>query len=114
MKELSMYGKYIYEREGKSILEVPEGFATYVYLNDIKAVYVEDIYVLPEHRRSRAAWSMLDRITVIATQKGYNTLVGSVRPTANGSTESLKASIAYGFKIHSCDGNLIWFKKEIK
>ncbi len=111
--KLSLYGQYIQEREGKHIQECEHGFATYVYMNAINAVYVEDIYVVPEQRRSRVAWEMLDSICATAIDKGCHTLLGTVRPLANGSTESLKAILAYGFKVDSCDGGLIWFKKEI-
>lgn len=111
--KLSMYGQYIYEREGKCIIETGKGFATYAYMHDIKAVYLEDLFVVPEHRRSKAATELVDAVAEQAKLKGYNTLVGSVAPKANGSTDSLKAVLSYGMKLHSCDGNLIWFKKEL-
>lgn len=109
----SHYANYIYEREGKSIIETEHGFATYAYMHDIKAVYLEDLYVVPEKRRSKEATLLVDAVVQQAKLKGYNTLIGSVAPKANGSTDSLKAVLSYGMKLHSCDGNLIWFKKEI-
>jgi len=110
---MSLYAQYIYEREGKSIIETEYGFATFAYMHDIKAVYIEDIYVVGDKRKSGHGAAMADEIAKQAKLKGYNTLIGSVAPKANGSTSSLKALIAYGFQLHSCDGNLIWFKKEI-
>lgn len=109
----SMYANYIYEREGKSIIETEHGFATYNYMHDIKAVYIEDIYVVPDQRKSGAAKNMADEVVRQAKLKGYNTLIGSVAPKAAGSTTSLKVLLAYGMHVHSCDGHLIWFKKEI-
>ncbi len=108
---LSHYGRYIYEREGKSIIENEKGFVTYIFAKDF--VYMEDIYVAPEFRRSGATYEFVEKVAEQARLKGYNKLVGTVKPTANGATTSLKGMLAHGFEVDSCDGTLIWFKKEI-
>lgn len=107
----SLYAKYIHERLGKSILERPEGFVTYSFLGD--SMYIEDIFVLPEHRRSGVGTELANAVIDIAKSKGYNKIIGTVLPTANGSTDSLKALLWYGFQLHSLNGNLIVLTKEV-
>lgn len=111
---ISHYGRYVYEREGKSIHETDKGFVTYVFWPKFNSVYMEDIYVAPEFRRSKVTFELVSAVESVARLKGYKTLVGSVKPTANGATTSLKGMLAHGFEVDSCDGNLIWFKKLIE
>lgn len=108
---VSLYSLYIQERENKLIIESEKGFATYQFFND--ECYVSDIFVVKEYRRSRVAWDMLDEIVKSAKLNNCLYLVGTVIPTTNGSHESVKAHLAYGFKVHSTGNNLIIFKKEI-
>lgn len=111
---LSHFGSYIYEREGKSIHETEKGFVTYMFWPDLGSVYMEDIYVAPEFRRTKATFELVAAVEAQAKLKGYKTLVGSIKPTANGATTSLKGMLAHGFEVDSCDGTLIWFKKQIE
>ena len=108
---MSLYGDYIKERENKSIVESDVGFATYSVAKD--GIYIEDIYVRPEYRKGHIAADMADQIAVIAREKGLHKLYGSVCPSANGSTASLKVLLAYGFKLNSSTNNFIMLEKEI-
>lgn len=109
--EASLYAHYIKERENKEIVESEKGFATYCFTND--GCYIVDIYVLPEFRKSGEASNMANQITEIAKSKGFNKLYGTVSPLANGSTESLKVLLAYGFKLDSSNSQLLVLKKDI-
>lgn len=108
---MSNFAKYIYERMNKSIVEDADGFATYYFSQD--ACYIEDIYVVPEKRKSGVAKKYADKIAIEAGQKGCKVLLGSVKPSANGSTESVKVLLAYGFRIVSSQPDFIWFEKEL-
>lgn len=107
----SNYALYIKEREGKEILESEKGFATYYFLSD--GCYLQDIFVKPEYRESKEATRMANNIAEIAKLKGFNKLYGTVCPTTNGSTESLKVLLAYGFKLDSSLNNLIVLVKDL-
>lgn len=107
----SLYSSYIYEREGKEIVESEKGFATYNYINN--GCYIQDIYVKPEFRKEGIASKMADQIAEIAKSKGYKKLFGSVCPSANGSTESLKVLLAYGFKLSESSNNFIILEKDL-
>lgn len=108
---MSLYGKYIKERAGKEIIEDDRGFATYYYLND--GVYIENIYVLEDYRKTGVASNYANQIASIAKEKGCVKMFGSVSPKANGSTDSLKVLLAYGFKLDSSVDNFIALVKEI-
>lgn len=113
MDKPSLYSKYVHERLGKQVLEVEHGFATYIFMDDQKAVYIEDIYVDPDFRKSGIASEMANQITLIAIEKGYKKIIGTVVPSTNGSTDSLKTMLAYGFRLDSTTNNLILLTKEI-
>ena len=108
---MSLYANYIQERTDKLILEDERGFAVYSW--QAGAVYLEDIYVLPDYRKTGVAAEFADKICQLALEKGIHKLLGSCVPTAKGSTESMKVLIAYGMKLDSCAVNFILFSKEI-
>lgn len=107
----SLYAKYVKERANKECLETEQGFAIYVVWED--GVYIEDIYVLPEFRKSGVASALADEIVLKAKELKKKRIYGSVCPQANGATDSLKILLAYGFKLLSSSPDLIMFIKEI-
>lgn len=107
----SNYGLYIKEREGRCIYEDERGFATYT-MND-KSCYIQDIFVKKEYRNQKVASDYADKIAEIAKNNGCIFLIGSVCPSTNGSTESLKVLLGYGFRLDHSIGDLIFFRKEI-
>jgi predicted GNAT family acetyltransferase len=107
----SLYAKYILERENKNIIETDSGFATYIIQGE--ECYIENIFVLEEMRKKGSASYLAGRVTEIAKEMNCKRLIGSVRPSARGSTESLKVLLAYGFKLLSASNDAIFFVKEI-
>lgn len=108
----SLYGQYIKERLDKNILEDKHGFATYYF--DGAYCYIEDIFVVEEKRTCGVAAQLADKITEIAKQKNCLALIGSVKPSANGSTTSVKVLLAYGFKLFKAQEDFVWFKKDLE
>ena len=106
----SLYKNYAEERTNKKVIETDKGFAVYSYYEN--AVYIEDIYVLPEYRKEGHAKKIADLICEEAKQKEINILIGSVDAKAKGADESVKTLLAYGMSI-SDSNSLIWFKKDI-
>ena len=109
---MSLFADYINERGTKHIVESDKGFATYLF--DSGLCYIEDLYVVPEHRKSGEASRLADEISNIAKKKGCRQLLGSVVPTANGSTDSCKVLFAYGFRLLKTEHNQIWFIKDLE
>lgn len=107
----SLFGQYIRERQNKEIVEDERGFCTYFYLKD--GVYIEDLYVKPDHRQAGVASSYADKVAELAKAKGFNKMYGSVALMANHSTSSLKVLLAYGFQLDSAHNNSIILVKDI-
>lgn len=107
-----MYWEYIKERENCEIIERPWGFAVIQFLDEF-TVYLKDIYIKPENRRAGRATELLDEVENIAKSSGFTRVLGSCSPAAKGSTESLKAILASGFKLQSCDKDIIYLIKEL-
>ena len=109
---MSMWADYKMEREGKSVLEEDGGFAVFSYPNPHE-VWIEDIYVVAEERKSGLARALADAICAEAKEKGCQRVLGSVWDTANGATASIKVLLAYGMHFSHLEGKLLVFKKEI-
>ncbi len=108
----SLYARYLEERTNDQILEIPEGFATYRYLND-KQVYLIDLFILPEFRNKGVASLLANTICEKARVKGCTEFLGTVVPSCKNATDSIRVLIAYGMVVSSSSDNLIVFKKGI-
>jgi GNAT superfamily N-acetyltransferase len=111
LEGISSYGLYIYEREGKFIVEDSRGYATYVYWPD--ALYIEDMFVKPEFRKLGTGTELADAIYELARARGVRKVVTTVVAKAGGSTESIKAILAHGFKLDSTNNEFIFLTKNI-
>lgn len=109
---MSLYADYIQERTGDLIKELDQGFATYRF-PDEKTVYIVDIYVAPAARRQNLARCIADKIVAEAKERGCTRCLGSVVPSAKGSTASLRVLLGYGMRLDSSAPDFILFSKEI-
>lgn len=107
----SFYKNYLKEREGLETLETPHGFSLYKIQGD--ECYLQDIYVVPEKRKSHVATQMADAVLEIARAKGCKWLVGSVSPATNNAHASLLILISYGMKLQKADKDIIYFSKRV-
>lgn len=110
---MSLYSQYLSERTDDLIIETASGFAVYRYLNNGQSVYIVDIYTSPESRKKGDATYLADCIAGEARSRGCKEMLGSVRPSAKGSTTSLAVLLAYGFELKGADVDAIIFKKDI-
>lgn len=110
-----MYLDYLRERLGDESVVRDEGFATYRFLDDncTPSVYIVDIYVRPDFRKTSIASEMADQIVEISKKMGCRRLIGTVVPNAKRSTESLKVLLGYGMELYYSKDNLVVFKKEL-
>jgi GNAT superfamily N-acetyltransferase len=113
---MSHYADYVKERQGKLVYECDDGFAVYWYLQHPthgECVYIEDIYVVPEKRKSGVGAWMADQIAEEAGGRGVTVMLGSVNPQTSGATTSLKVLLGYGMSLEGIQGELIMFSKDI-
>lgn len=109
---MSMYARYLTERTQDHILETEQGFATYRF-TDEKTCYIVDIFVEKDFRKSGVASDIADQIVGIAKKRGCTSLLGTVVPSARGSTASLKVLLGYGMSLDSSGPDFIVFRKDI-
>ena len=112
---MKMYRDYLKERLGDELVERPEGFATYRYVNDFGtlAVYIVDLYVRPDFRKTKVASDMADEIVSVAKKEGHKVLLGTVASTAKNATDSIKVLLSYGMHFFRCNQDGLVFRKEI-
>lgn len=108
---MSMYADYLKEREGLEVLETELGFVAYKFRP--LDCYIQDIYVVPTHRKAGVAASLADRVVEVAKFKGYHILTGSVDQRAQGSDDSAKVLIAYGMQPYTVENSVVYYYKEI-
>lgn len=106
-----MYWDYCRERLGLEVTESSEGFVLWKAYPDY--LYIQDIYVLPEHRQLGAGKAFLSKLEAAAKAQGLKRIVGSCVPTAYGSTQSLRVLLKCGFELQSSDKDIVYFSKEI-
>ena len=97
--------------DGKSVIYDDHGFATYWIRGE--EVYIEDIYVKKEYRRTHAASQFADKVAKLGIENGCTYMTGTVVPSANNSTISMKMMIGYGFDLWIAQDDIIWFKKAL-
>jgi GNAT superfamily N-acetyltransferase len=105
--------KYMAEREGIEYILRPNGFITFKKVSN-DSMYLQDVYVLPEYRKTGLASELANEVCEIAKKRDCTKIIGSVCVDAVGSTDSLKVLLAYGFSIKSLNGNMIYFIKELQ
>lgn len=106
-----MWAEYFKEREGYETLETDKACLSYKIAGE--ECYIKDIFVLKEHRRSMVGSDLADKCADIARNSGCKFLSGTVVPSTNGSTASLKGLFAYGFEVKSSHEDLIILTKDL-
>lgn len=110
MKE-SNFAAYKKERENAFIIEDETGFATAIEYGDY--FYIDEIFVRKGFRKQNFAATYADKLVELGLSLGYEKILGSVDVNANGATTSLKVLLAYGMRLHSTNGSIIYFEKDI-
>lgn len=110
---MSLYSDYLRERTTDDIIENEIGFVSYRFINDGKSVFITDIYVKRDFRKSGQASALADDVVAIAKQRGCVEVLGSVVPSTRGSTDSLKVLLGYGMSLMSSANDFIMFRKDI-
>lgn len=107
----SLWAQYKWERESVHTLETAYGFLTYKFNGEECTIY--DIFVTKEHRRSGVAWKMADEVSELALSKGCKFLGGFIHLNLPGAQESLKAHLAYGFRVDSANNDCMIVIKDL-
>jgi len=107
---MSLWGDYVKEKYNKYMIEDENGFLIYYLIPQNKELYVEDIYIVPEHRKLGAYKTFLKKLEPIFCQNECEKLSCSVFLYSNKPEESIAWILKLGFKIsHITDNKIIYF-----
>jgi hypothetical protein len=108
---MSLYAEYIKEREGYLTIEEETFFVTFKKIED--ALYVRDIYIVPEHRSKKMSVEIGKLTETIAKQMECKALLGSVDKGTYNWERNKEIMIKFGYNQVSEDGDYIQFQKEL-
>jgi GNAT superfamily N-acetyltransferase len=110
---MSLFKDYLYEREGKEIIETDKGFITFKIFKNGEC-YIQDIFIIPEERHTGLAFKMRDDVINIAKERGCHTLIGSVSIDTESASRNLKILLNDGWTIHAVNGTAIFVHKKLE
>lgn len=118
MKKDALFQDYLKELRGEEIIwenddSIPVGFLTYVIDKTGNELYVRELFVVPEYRRTDVATRLALKAESEARIRGCKILAGTLIKGTRGMTESMGAMLSFGFKIHDWDQNKIVMTKEV-
>jgi hypothetical protein len=106
---MNKYANYLKEREGLDYFEDDTGFITYCFYPEIQAVYLAEVYVIPEKRGTFAALRLFQKAVKIAKYNGYTKLLGSVDKSTNGYELSEKIMIKLNWEFFKQVGEVTYY-----
>lgn len=109
---MNPWARYLNERYGHESIEEDWGFVTYKIVPPFIAL--EDLYIVPEQRQRGAGTKALKKIEDIGRAHQATHVWAQVQLMDRGSTESMKAILAVGFKMIEAQNNRIVLHKEIE
>lgn len=109
---MKLFKSYLEEKmPNRRVIFNEHGFIIY---NLVKTeCYIEELYVVPEFRQQKIATKLADEVAAIAKEAGCYYLSAQVPVENLDSAQSLRVQLAYGFKLHSANDNVIILTKEI-
>jgi len=110
---MSLWAEYRAERKESIFIEHENGFASYNFSADGKDCYLQDIYVRKDFRKTGLATQLADEVVEIAKARDCEYLTGSVIVGSVEDTKSMKVFLAYGMKLHSVQGNIVYLYKKL-
>lgn len=108
---MSLWADYHRETENLETIEDADGFICFSYAPPF--VQVHDLYVRPERRRTKHAWSLADRASARAKELGAQALWSKVWTGSKTADGALKANLAYGFKVIGAENGYIIMTKDL-
>lgn len=107
-----MIKEYFKELKNLQIYEKENSFTLFRIQG--KILYIHDMYVKPEFRRTGVAYEMADELIEVAKDCGCTHVLADVEPSNINSTASIKFILNYGgFTLKQANDNEIILIKEI-
>jgi len=106
-----MYKDWFEEYHNCYVFECEFGFSSYNISDNI--LYIHDVFVKKDYRKSGKMAIIADKIIEIAKKQNCKKVIGFVNYPSKYPEYSLKAQIKYGFKIKSVTDGCITLEMEI-
>lgn len=108
---MSLWADYAKERLGHQTIEWENAFISFSIEN--KVCVLQEVYVRPLARKLGVASKLARIVEDEAKRQGCTHIWAQVEVLSNGATDSLKACLAYGFKLLTLEGSRIILMKEL-
>lgn len=109
---MSLYKSYVEEQLSNRFVHEDEfGFITYNFQGHM--CQLEEIYIIPEHRRKGIASKYYKMMEEIAKENDCDMLLGSIVIGTNNAEESMQCLFKNNFKLYQNNGNMIYLIKEL-
>lgn len=109
---MSLWSDYIREREGNAVIEEGWGFIEYRLAPPVCLIH--SLYISPGERKRGRGSELADLVAEIARREGCTLLWSQVVTATLNATDSLKAILAYGFRVQDAQNGVIVLTKDIK
>lgn len=106
----AFYKNYLKETENKNYYETEYGFFVWKIFKEQKELYIAELYLDPEYRKSIYGYKFVEIAKEIAKNNDCLIVTSRVLITNLNCTESVLWNIRCGFQIAALNGNEIWFK----
>jgi len=103
--ERSLWAHYKTEMHGLTVIEEPWGFCAFCEAPD--SIFIDEFYVIPEHRKSGLGRELLGRIKMFAHKSGKKLLSSTVTLNSNTANLSLLAQLSVGFRVVRAENNAL-------
>ncbi|HEY5688532.1 MAG TPA: GNAT family N-acetyltransferase [Yeosuana sp.] len=105
-----LYTKYLQEKEGKQTLEIDgKGFVTYKVVGNVCHICI--LFVAEKYRRGDIARELMNSVKQIV-QYSCNAFTAAIFTKQNGTTETLRIILQYGFEVVGVKDDDILLYKE--
>ena len=108
---MSHYAAYLKEREGKSIIEIDEGFIVYKLLGE--ECYIAEAYIVPSKRREHICSDLERQVELEAKKAGCKWLTCSVWMKDPGASRNMQGILNTGYKFVHQEGDSLYFARSI-
>lgn len=109
-----MYFQYIKERLNLDSLQYDDkAFIVFKQWIEEDAIFIQDLYVAPSHRRSGFTQKIYKDMCSLAKEANHRYLIGAIESRSNNPELSMGLMLHLGFKIYRTQESMIYLRKEI-
>lgn len=114
---MSLWSDYIRELRGEDahqFIEFPWGFVSYSFPKWAEnCIQIEDMYVVPEERKSGRGTELLSMVRTIGLKAGRKYVTAQLELNTECFEGSMRAQLAKGFVPVAAENGKLWLRREV-